>query len=119
MARDELQLEVIRQKMWDLHKELVEYYLTMLKESKENKSLLKGSTLDAMRQFLKDNAIFRTEGNQQQSPEALLEQFQDEVVCEFQDEDYFNPDSGDEKKEESEQQEGKAKGDYWDFKIKH
>ena len=116
MARNKLRFEVIRQKLWDVHKELVEYYLTLLKESRENKTLLKGSTLDAMRNFLKDNAVFRTEGSHQQSPEALLSHWQDEVVCEFEDEDYFNPDSEGKKSKSKEQQ---AKEDYWDFKVNH
>ena len=47
-----------RQKLFQLHAELTEFFSKQLKDHADS---IKGSSLDAMRRFLKDNSITRRE----------------------------------------------------------
>lgn len=50
--------EKIEEKLWEVHEALIEHFLDILKNKEEAP---KGSTLDVIRAFLKDNAITRAE----------------------------------------------------------
>ena len=48
-------IEEARKRLWELHKGLAEHFLDQLQNPPEGG--IKGSTLDTMRQFLKDNLV--------------------------------------------------------------
>jgi hypothetical protein len=59
----------LRRKLWELHEALIDHFVEQLSNGED----LTGSTLDAMRGFLKDNAITRNELKRANSMDSLAE----------------------------------------------
>ena len=89
----------LRKKLWKLHGELIDYFIDQLSDPQS----LKGSSLDAIRAFLKDNAVTRNESKKAGSIDALselLSEWSEEFDPEEQTDDDDNQDAEDDMKQD-------------------
>ena len=113
----------LEKKLWQLHKKLIEYYLSLLK--REKGETLKGSLVDSIRQFLKDNGVYHTGWNQKQNLEQLMipgdkqggkvskaDSNDNGIVEVYRDEDYFDPEGSSSRNTGADEDDG-------EFNVKH
>lgn len=85
-----------KDKLWELHRALVEFFLEQLRNPN---SKLKGSTLECMRSFLRDNSITLPESDMVRDDDSLsqledMTQFKDPADLEESVEEYQEQDNG-------------------------
>ena len=82
----------IEKRLWGLHEALIDHFLEILKNKEQTP---KGSSLDVMRAFLKDNAISRAEMNKASPLDAIGDILEDWSAEESPESDERSTDASD------------------------